>query len=285
MPATAEYTEQIVDRTRQAADANLATPGRDAAVVTLTPDLADEVMVTGDVHGHRKNFNQIRKVADLAAHPRRHLIIQEVIHGGPKYDNGGCMSHSLLEDVAKLKVDFPDRVHFLLSNHELSEVTGYAIQKGGTLLNLLFRLGISFVYGPETERVFTGYCQFIRTCPLLIRWDGVVVSHSVPAMDGHSRFDTGVFTRPWSKLDLDPHGGVFDLVWGRDYSEENARAFASLVGANVLLGGHEPTEQGFLTPNSLQVIFDCCHTTACYAILPTNEPLDQQKVVARIQNF
>ena len=285
MVAKIEYIEEIVARMEQAAAANAATPGRDGGIVTLTPDAADEVMIAGDLHGQRKNFTELRKVADLATHPRRHLIMQEVVHGGPKYENGGCMSHSMLEDVAKLLLDFPDRVHFLLSNHELSELTDYPIQKGGSLLNLHFRMGLAYMYGPATDCVLKSYHAFIQSCPLAVRWDGVFACHSAPEEVDRNKFDIGIFSRPISRSDLDPHGAVFELVWGRDYSEENAQAFASLVGADVLLHGHEPTDAGYATPNSRQVIFDCCHATGCYAILPTNEPLNQVKVVARIQKL
>ncbi len=285
MPARIEYIEEIVKRMEQAAAANLATPGRQEGIVTVTPDAADEVMITGDLHGQRKSFNQIRKVAELAAHPRRHLIMQEVVHGGPKYDNGGCMSHAMLEDVASLKVEFPDRVHFIMSNHELSELTGYPIQKGGALLNLQFRMGMDFMYGPATNRVLQSYYAFIQSCPLAVRWNRAFACHSVPESVRRTKFDVGIFSRPVTRPDMDPHGAVFELVWGRDYSEENARAFAGLVSASVLLTGHEPTDNGFSTPNPVQVVFDCCHTTACYAILPTNEPLDQEKVLARIQKL
>jgi hypothetical protein len=285
MFAKIEYIEEIVARMDQAAASNALTPGREGGIVTLTPDTADEVMITGDLHGHRKSFTQIRKTADLAVHPRRHLIMQEVVHGGQKYDNGGCMSHTMLEDVAKLQLEFPARVHFLLSNHELSELTDYPIQKGGSLLNLLFRMGINQTYGPATDRVLQSYRAFIQSCPLAVRWDGVFACHSAPEEVDRRKFDVGVFSRPLTRSDLDPHGAVFELVWGRDYSEENARAFADLVGADVLLHGHEPTDAGYATPNSIQVIFDCCHTTPCYAILPTSKPLNQEKVVARIQKL
>ena len=284
MAATIAFIEQIIERMQQAAAANRATPGRDGAIVTISPYAADEVIITGDLHGHRIHFNKLRKAADLAGHPRRHLIMQEVAHGGPKYDGGGCMSHAMLEDVAKLKLDFPDRFHFLLSNHELSELTGYTIQKGGAILNLVFRMGVNELYGQATDRVMETYHEFIGSCPLAVRWCGAFACHSVPEAVGRNKFDMGVFSRPWTKPDLDPRGGVFELVWGRDYTESNVEAFASLVGAAVLLCGHEPADQGYATPNSRQVIFDCCHTKACYAILPTNEPLDQQKVVARIQS-
>ncbi|RMF88719.1 MAG: hypothetical protein D6741_18745, partial [Planctomycetota bacterium] len=129
MVASFEYIEQVLQSLKAATEANLATPGRSGNVVELTPELADEVVVTGDLHGHRRNFNAIRRYAALDQHPKRHLVLQEVCHGGPTYPaNGGCMSHMMLEDVAKLKAQYPDRVHFILGNHELAEMIDYPIQ-------------------------------------------------------------------------------------------------------------------------------------------------------------
>ncbi len=51
------------------------------------------------------------------------------------------MSHTMLEDVAKLKTQYPERVHFLLGNHELSELTEYPIQKNKQMLNMLVPAG------------------------------------------------------------------------------------------------------------------------------------------------
>jgi hypothetical protein len=93
----------------------------------------------------------------------------------------------------------------------------------------------------------------------------------------------GIFSRPLTRPDLDPHGAVFELVWGRDYSESNAAAFASLVDADVLLHGHEPTDDGYATPNGVQIIFDCCHAKPSYAILPIHDSLDQAKIVTYIR--
>ena len=66
------------------------------------------------------------------------------------------MSHAILEDIAALKVAYPDRVHFLLGNHELAEMTDYPIQKNRLLLNLMFRLGLQQMYGPAAEQVARG---------------------------------------------------------------------------------------------------------------------------------
>src|SRR4051812_44995401 len=102
MAATVQYVEEVNAAFQAATEANLHTPGREGNVIVLTPDIAEDCMITADLHGHRRNFNLIQKAADLQRHPRRHLIMQEVCHGGPTYPaNGGCMSHGMLEDVAR----------------------------------------------------------------------------------------------------------------------------------------------------------------------------------------
>jgi hypothetical protein len=287
MVASAQYVENIVAAFGQATEANWQTPGRQGNVVALTPELAGEVMVTGDLHGNRRNFNLIKNVAALEKHPGRHLVLQEVCHGGATYpQNGGCMSHTILEDVARLKVKFPGRVHFLLGNHELAELTDYPIQKNKQMLNLLFRLGLQHMYGPAAERVRDAFLSFLQSLPLAVRLPhGVFISHSVPEAVDKRPFDVGIFDRRLEAADLTERTGVFQLVWGRDYRPANARAFAALVGATVLVNGHEPCLEGFTTPNDMQVVIDCCGEKACYAILPVDRPLSQADVVGRVQRL
>ena len=62
-------------------------------------------------------------------------------------------------------------------------------------------------------------------------------------------------------------------MWGRDYRQPNADAFAAAVGAEVFITGHEPCAEGYQAPNSRQVIIDCCNEPACYAMLPLNAEL------------
>jgi hypothetical protein len=196
------------------------------------------------------------------------------------------MSHTLLEDVVRLILQYPGRVHFLLSNHELAEMTGYPIQKNKQMLNLMFRLGMQEVYGQDADRVRDAYIRFLQTCPLAIcTASGLFITHSVPENVDSRGFDTTIFSRHIEPLEYYEQSDIFNLVWGRDYRPENAEAFARLVGANVLLNGHEPCPQGFGTPNSRQVIIDCCGQRACYAILPTGGQLSQADVVARIQKL
>ncbi|MBN2473202.1 MAG: metallophosphoesterase [Pirellulales bacterium] len=287
MVASIEYIEKVIAAFGQAAGANRQTPGREGNIVVLTPELAEDVMITGDLHGHRRNFNLIKKIARLDHHPGRHLILQEVCHGGPTYpQNGGCMSHTMLEDVAKLKVQYPGRIHFILGNHELAELADYPIQKNRQMLNLLFRLGLQQMYGPAADKVRDSFFPFLRSCPLaVVLPGGVFVTHSVPENVDTQGFDKTIFTRELEDLDFYERTGIFQLVWGRDYRQENADAFSQLVGAKVLINGHEPCPEGFNAPNQTQIILDCCAEKASYAILPTNVALTHNEILQRVKKL
>ena len=287
MVATIEYIEQILETFAQAHHANAATESRFGNVIELTPSVGDEVMVTADLHGHRSNFNAIRKIADLANHPRRHLVLQEVCHGGPQYpENSGCMSHMMLEDVAKLKVEFPHRVHFLMSNHEWAELTDYPILKNQQVLNLLFRFGMQEMYGPATDKVRDAYLPFLRTLPLAVRVvNGIWISHTLPENVDRLGFNHKLLDIELSDNDLEENGPLFQFIWGRDFRQANADAFATKVEAELLIHGHEPTEAGFEVPNSRQIILDSHGDNGTYLLLPIGKKLSQQEIVKRIKKI
>ena len=141
MPVTPDCVREVLDVCGQAAEANRSCPARRGNVVALSPDNAEDVMIVADLHGNRLNFEKLLRIADLDDNPRRHLVMQEVCHGGPEYpgEGGGCMSHLLLEDCIRLKTEYPERFHFLLSNHELAELGDFPICKSRKMLNLMFR--------------------------------------------------------------------------------------------------------------------------------------------------
>jgi hypothetical protein len=284
MVATIQYIESVIAAFERATEANLNTPGREGNVVVVSDEMADDVMVTGDLHGHRRNFNLIKKLADLGQHPRRHLILHEVCHGGPTYPNGGCMSHTMLEDVAKLKDRYTDRVHFLLSNHEMAELMDYPILKAKKMLNLMFRLGMQEMYGPATERVRAAMMPFIRSCPLAIRLPGgVFVSHTLPENVDARGFDVSLLGRTLGPAELKESSPLFQFLWGRDFRQANAEAFAKAVQATVLIHGHEPCDAGFQVPNDVQIILDCCNENGAYLLAPTKSSWTHAELVKCIR--
>jgi len=287
MAATSQVAAEVVAVCQTAAEANRTCAARRGNVIQLCPENAADVMIVADLHGNRLNFQKLLRVADLENHPRRHLVMQEVCHGGPEYpDGGGCMSHLLLEDCTRLKSEYPDRFHFLLSNHELAELGDYPICKSRRMLNLLFRAGINELYGPEGEQVRTAYLEFLGTCPLAIRLSsGVFISHSLPDFCDRDPFDVSVLERPLTCADYRSDSAAFKLVWGRDFRSANADAFARQVGAEVLIHGHEPCEEGYSAPNKRQVILDGCCSHAAYLILPVGPKLTHADVVARVASL
>jgi hypothetical protein len=110
----------------------------------------------------------------------------------------------------------------------------------------------------------------------------VFISHSIPEKVDVRRFDMTVFAQPLEEIEFSQRSGIFDLVWGRDYRAENAAAFAQLVGAKVLIGGHEPCRSGFWAPNDVQIVLDCCGAHAAYVIIPVNEPLTHAEILGRV---
>jgi hypothetical protein len=271
----------------EAADAaNRATPARVGNVVQLNAETASDVVVAGDLHGHRANFEAILRTADLDAHPRRHLVMQEVCHGGPTYPSGGCMSHRMLEDVARLKVRYPERVHFILSNHELAELTDYPIMKARRMLNVMFRLGMQEAYGREADRVRRAAVAFIASCPAAARiGQSTFVSHSLPEGSDRNCFDAGALSKPIGMCDLSDGGPIFRMVWGRDFRASNAEAYAKAVNAKVLIHGHEPCPEGYRIPNNKQLIIDCCGDSAYVVILPTDHELTHAEVVKSLHRL
>ena len=56
------------------------------------PDYGQLVM-TGDIHGHRRNFEKLKRYADLQHAPARHVILHEMIHTEHNGPLGGDDSH------------------------------------------------------------------------------------------------------------------------------------------------------------------------------------------------
>jgi hypothetical protein len=278
--------EQVLDNYARATRANLETAGRRGLVVHVAADAADEVMVTADLHGHRRNFERLVAIAALDTHARRQLVMQEVCHGGPKYPkSGGCMSHLMVEDVAALKALYGDRFHFILSNHELGEMTDYPITKGGQMLNVMFYMGMQELYGEAaTHRVREAMIAFLQSCPMALRLPtGVFVSHSLPENVDTFGFNAKILDQPMDAAAKQHREALFSIVWGRDFRSENAAAFARAVGARILIHGHEPCRDGFHAPNPYQIILDCHDDRFSYLMLPSAEKLTHAELCERVR--
>ncbi len=259
------------------------TPGRRGFLVEL--DQAEEVLVAGDLHGHVENFRRLLIRADLAKHPRRHLVLQELIHGPFRYPAGGDTSHQLVDLLAALKCQFPGQVHLLLGNHELAQWTGQWIAKGETDLNEQFRAGLAVAYGGRAEAIYAAYLDLFAVVPLALRTaNRIFLSHSLPSARRLEAFDPARLTsEEVTEADRLPGGFIHALVWGRDTRTETVEAFLQKVDAELLITGHIPCDQGFAVPNPRQLILDAMGAPAGYCLFPAQGALSHAELVACVQ--
>jgi Calcineurin-like phosphoesterase len=267
--------KRLINTIKRATQLFRSTPGRNGMIVELNQS-AEDVLIAGDLHGNLAHFQCLLDRARLDRNPRRHLVLQELIHGDSKYPNGGCKSHQLVDLVAALKSQYPDRVHFILGNHELSEILARPIIKGGVRTGDLFRHGIDIAYGTHSGEIFAAYIELFDSLPLAVTTaNRVFMSHSYPESEDMNRdFNVSILrSKSVGEICKSDERSLHDLLWGRDGEEITARRFASLVQADLLVTGHMPCPQGFRTPNSLQLILDCSRFPACYCLFSNQHPL------------
>jgi hypothetical protein len=267
---------------QRAAEAFRTTPGRRGHVVSLT-DVAD-VCVAGDLHGHVENFSRLLKVADLAQHPRRHLVVQELIHGNFHYPDGSDKSHQMLDLLGALKCQYSGRVHYLPGNHELAQWSNQLICKGDEDLNAEFKRGVSYAYKDHAPAIYDAYVQLMKAAPLVVRTPNrIFLSHTLPASNRLEAFNLSALERDeFVREDITPGGAVYAIVWGKPASDEHVQAFLAKVDADWLISGHIPLDTGYDVPNSRQIILDAKGTPACYCLFPCDRPLSQQDLVSMI---
>ena len=279
--------ERVIRTIRRATELFRSTPGRRGMVIELE-SAAEDVLVCGDLHGNLAQFQAILDRVRLDSQPARHLVLQELVHGQKRYSDGGCKSHQLVDVVAALKCQDPDRVHLILGNHERAELAGRVIIKNGQRQNELFIEGIAAAYGRRARDIYNAYLDLFRALPLAVRTGNrVFVSHSIPDERSLKRgFDPALFTaESIERLSLERNGPLFSLLWGRDVSESTARQFAELVAADLLITGHVSCPDGFCTPNPVQLVLDSSSFPACYCLFPNRAAVDLPRLIQGVRQL
>jgi hypothetical protein len=267
---------------RRAIQAVLDQPGRVGHLVNAD---CDEILIAGDMHGHVPNFKTVLMAAELGKHPRRHLVLQELIHGPFEYPNGGEKSHQLVDLFCALKCQYPDRVHYLPGNHELAQLNNRPIGKGETTCNSLFRFGVEAAYGVEPAReIYDRYMDLIRALPLAIKTPNrIFISHSLPASKYLPTFQPSIFTKEtYSLEDFQPGGSVYAVVWGRETTAEICQSYLKSVQGDWLVSGHIPLETGARFPSDRHVIVDCSVSPMAYTLLPTTREITHAEFQAAV---
>ncbi len=275
---------KVLATIRRATELLRKTPGRVGGVVNLLH--AREVLVVGDLHGNLAAFKRVLEVAALDKNPERHLVLQELVHGPLAYPGDmGDRSHQLVDLTAALKCQYPDRVHLILGNHELSEITDRIIGKDGAVLNVKFRQGITTAYGEASTEIFKAYKELFRALPLAIRTrNRVFICHTIPDARDLDTIDLNLLRADdWPAEAMQRRGTIYALTWGRDESPETVDHFAAMVDTDLFVTGHQPCDDGFRQANHRQIIIDGTPPFPCYCLFPCDRTIGIKDLVAGVK--
>lgn len=275
---------RAVDIYLQACELNRNDPLREGSLLKF-PNYG-QVVMTGDLHGHRRNFGKLEQFCALDRFGARHVILHELIHEDVASLTAHDTSHELLLDSARWKCAFPDQVHFLLSNHELAQVNRHEITKNGRAVTADFEVGVSDAYGKGADNVLDAISTFVLSFPLAGRTPNrVFLSHSLPSPRDLPAFDAAVLSRALTEEDLGDGGSAHSMIWGRYHTEAALNTLAELLDVDFFLCGHQPQEMGYEVVHDRMVILASEHDHGVFLPLDLSKALTLKRLVKRIRPF
>ena len=234
----------VADIFRQAAELNIRDPRREGGTVYVEDGV--EMLVAGDIHGRRDALTKIIAYAAVDRLPHRRVVLQEITHGPIDPNTGQDRSIELLMRAARLKVTYPDQVLFVLSNHDLSQVTGNEIVKSGRRVCLAFTEGVKAAFGEDADEVLLELRSFLLSMPLALRTPGgVFITHSLPYPDRMEAAGVEILMRVLNSKDLVCGGGAYEWVWGRNQTDEQLDELAEKLGVDFFVLGHKQMTVGW----------------------------------------
>ncbi len=284
LPSGQHDAQEAIATLQEATRLNWDDPYREGSLIRL-PGYGQAVM-TGDLHGHRRNFEKLRKYAMLDRVSARHVILHELIH--EEIEMGEMdKSHEVLLTAARFKKEYPDQVHFLQSNHDLAQLTRYPIAKNGRAVIEEYQASVRAAYGEtDGEAVLAEMDEFIASFALAVRTENRVwMSHSLPDLHNMEEFDPDVFNRTLSPKDLRENRTVFTLVWGRRHTYEHIESLASLLDVDVFITGHQPQEMGYALRFDRLIILASDHSHGTFLPFDLSKTQSADDLIRNIRKF
>lgn len=255
-------SQAIIDLLNSGREACANQKNRKGNLVTLPAK--GSLIITGDLHGHRRNFERIVNFADLKNNRDSHVIIQEIIHGGNEDNHGGCLSFELLFDVIKYKLEFPDRVHLIMGNHDTAFINNSRVMKAGKEMNIAMRDAIDRKFPDRREDVKLAMKQLLFSQPLAVRCENRLwISHSLPADSYLDKFDYKIFNRNLKVNDVVKPGSAYLLTWGRRTSPGSLDTLGKILDVDIFILGHQPQSKGYARVDDKLLIIACDHNHGC----------------------
>ncbi len=277
--------DEVIDVYRRAAQENRSDPLLRGS--TLHFPNYGQVVMTGDLHGHRRNFDKLVKFCVLGRSAGRHVILHELVHEELVGLDDVDLSHVLLYEAAHWKSAFPEQVHFLQSNHDLAQLTGQEITKNGRFLLRCFEEGVAQTFGRNSMgRVLQAIREFIASFPIAAcTHTGIFMSHSLPSPFDWYDFDCSVFHRDVTEEDLLETGAVYNLVWGRGQTPQQLEDLAEKLNAEIFIVGHQPQETGYAVVEDRVLILASDHNHGVFLPIDLNKKYTMPELVKAIRPY
>lgn len=245
-----------------------------------------QVVMTGDLHGHRRNFQKLKRFCDLRHAGVRHVILHEIIHEEVESPVAQDTSHEVLLNAAKWKCEFPDQVHFLMGNHDLAQLNRHEITKNGRVVTVDFEDAVHDAFRTDAPSVLHAIHTFLRSLPLAGRTHNrVFFSHSLPSLRDLPVFDPAVLTRALTDEDLRDRGSAHALVWGRYQSAAVIDTLREMLDVDWFVCGHQPQEGGFEVFHNRMVVLASDHNHGVFLKLDLKKPVTLETLTKGIQPF
>ena len=273
--------QTIIDLLNKGTKANLEDKFRQGNVILLPAQ--GSLVVTGDLHGHRRNFERSVSFADLANNPDRHIILQEIIHGGQEDSYGGCLSYQLLFDVVRYKLSFPEQVHIIMGNHDTAFINESEVMKDGREMNRAMSSALKREYNDAGDEIIAAMKKFLFSQALAVKCENRIwVSHSLPADRFFDKFDPQILDRELTREDIIRPGSAYLITWGRRISQDLLDKMAELLNVDIFVLGHQPQEQGWCRAGNNLLIIASNHNHGYILSIDLNKTYTIERLIEKL---
>ena len=274
-------TQQITDFCKRAEHLNYSAKYRRGNIAYL-PNTG-KLIITGDLHGHRRNFERITAFADLENNPDTHIIFQEILHGGSQDELGGCLSFKLLFDVLRYQLRFGDQVHLILGNHDTAVISDEDVLKSGKEISRPMKTAMKRYFSDEYESVSLALKKYLLSQLLAVKCPNRIwISHSLPTDSYLENFDIRVFNKKLHPVDVLRPNSAYLLTWGRRHSEQALKKLAQLLDVDIFVVGHQPQQTGWAQAGKNLIILASDHDHGCLMQLDLAKSYTVQELTNQI---
>ena len=256
-------SKEIITALQQGRDANVQTNLRQGSLIELG-DFGNVIM-TGDLHDHQRNYERLVNLANLERNPHTHLVLHELIHRSHSAIPNLCHSYQFVAQAAALKARFPDQVHYLMGNHEMAQASRDEVLKNGQPMVQALLDGARDMYGADMEDVMQALDEFILSLPLAARTKNRIwLSHSLPSPRHTKTFDHTIFEKPVTHEMIAHNESLRALLWDRRHSDEALAELSDRWNVDQFIIGHQAQETGFARPLTNMLILASDHNHGHY---------------------